>query len=503
MNDKKNIEDFFSQQFDGFEVRPSAGSFNQFMEKLEAAQEKKKRRSAFFLLAWGLAAAFLIVLGVSIYFDVKKPSPVSETTVGKPSTEQLTNLPNEATVPSTASPKHPALKSIKTRPTATPKSPAKNTIPGKSVVTNNGPQGKEPQETPPPIQNSLSGTVDPSPVAPPVFNPEVDPSPLVPAVLNPEEGPVGLANNVNPAGETAAPEVLQADYLNLLYGKPFSPLDLRLVSEDRLSKDLVRLQRLRHQPRFFIGVSYQAMLTAASYKENKNSNVDKTLYSEDFAGSYVRRREANKSTGTLFIPGIRFGLATEKVEIYASMGYYQLRERERVYFPEDSIVYTAGGSNGGSLTPLGSTGGGSNTATAAHASQFSELQDQGTYTNRFRYFYTSLGVSGVLHYPTFRVKPGIQVSYNRITRSEYVVVDAAGYRQVKGGTYYLNTSVFAFSLHCSFSKTIARGLELQLGPIYRMPVSSVFNSRYFATQNYKALGLEGALIYKFPAKLKN
>ncbi len=487
MKTPKEIEDFLNDQFNDFEVKPGSSSLNQFLNKLETAKEKKRRRAAFYIFLSGVAAVLLILLGA--YFSSLMPVRNQNKTLSATKTrlikkqlqfEETTKLGKNASatkktekaILNPISPKGETNLSMVQKPELS--DPLKNT-----TKTNTSPVLKNPGSASDPADmlNNAPGDTDPS------FD-RLKNSNSDPAV----NSTLILQHNV----------VLFPEHLALIQNTPPADRSLMSGSEIKAEEDLLQFRSLPLKARLFAGIGLQALISNSFYSENKGSTINKTGYTGDFNASYIQQRQQNKTQRPLLIPGLKIGVIVNRYEIYTGLGYYQLTDRETVRVPKDSLTMSGSGAT------LGALGSGNGTTTGTFTGRVAgqDVVNEQTYTNRFSYLYAGLGVNAVFQYYAFSLKPGINISYNRITRGNYVLVDTDGYKRLAGSVQHLNKHVFSASINCSFAKKINRNIEVQLSPVYRMSLSSIFDSHYFNSQTYRAFGLEGALIYKFPVKFK-
>lgn len=482
--EERHIEDFLAGKFKDFEAEPLPGSFNAVMEKVSAAKEKK-RRAAFLYTLSGIAALVVLYLALPLSDPYTKSSSSNISLKKTVDTEikkaQKTNhhLSGKSSARTERTPAKSADLATSFKPTANTSTPE-----NVSLLNN----GYEPALASTEKEETLPGASETP------FGQLLSDSKSETASKSKTQPGITEEFKTIASSEQTMTEVNAGVLKSLGLGMQFGKVENLATSrfDPKAEKDLLRLQALKFKARFFIGLSCQALLVEQTYALNSSNNTDPIKFSEDFKSAYVDQRRKESSRSIAAVPGLLFGVSLQHFEVRATLGAYQMKYYETIRYPEDSIT---GFSN--TITPLGNPGS-QLTRTVSPNTQFTQGE---AHQNVYNFVFGSIGVNAILRFYNFQLKPGMAIAYNRPLKSTYTFVDSGGFQGYKEATTHLNKDVYTVSLRCGVAKRLSRMLELQVSPVYLMSMSSIFDERYFVSQRFNGFGIEGALIYKFPARL--
>ena len=512
-----NINTFLSNRFKTFEVEPQAGSFNAVMEKLQAAQKKKRRRALAFWFV-GLIGLFTLLFNYTSLFT--SSLPISENTkprLSRPADSKLhtTNERNERThsqkissgihvqnqntinkQPAVANlvktSKIPGIESKKSNLTVYSKSAKKvphvgnpNKFVSSLDLVSNLPGSVT-------KKGNLTGLITKKPSEEETLNAEKDTTNFT-INQNPKEIPTIQTYSSNRFDEYVVVEnVLLLNPVKIINTQKEEELLNSANSIKITEKELLILKSAKFHTQFYAGLSYQPTFYSYNYEVNTGNNQLPKYYPANFSDEYVQNLKDTKKYNMTGVPGIKMGITfRKKFELGATVGFYKHSSEEKIKIPtfDTNTVIS------NSITPFQQPplGGSPNPITGSAKVNL----DNNTYKNEYKQIYISFDASAILKTRGFKFKPGISFVINQIQKGSFVFVDNAGYQYLSNDKKQFNKSVYGLSFKAGLNRTLARNLELQISPVYNLSLSSIFKHNYFITQKLYGFGIEGVLIYKF------
>ena len=486
MDENYNIDDFYESKFDGFESEPSLGSFENTLIKLQSAK-KKRRRKMIVLFSSGLSLLILFFC-VGYLFFIPQKTNTTTLSYKAPESNLILNRTNKKEIKTKAS-LNAHIRQNRKQMVYSFTTTEQNLTLNKQKKLNFIPQPK-------PIKGYSKKSEFTKPFLAKVSN-----------NLNGQSKITALKDSTSEVAQKNEPAIIKLTenndeeiyFMDRIKTLPSIEMERDVFSpfntlEESLNKQILPLKALNNKVTFFVGLSYMPLLYNYSYAKTAiTSNTFKTGYNSAFNSTYVATRNNQKTYNITAIPAIKFGICLRNTwDLALSIGYYKLRTKETVYFPPVDTSKSGGPIITGPYSiqppPLSND--------SANFSVNNQAAESATFRNEFRYVCAAIEVNRIINFRNFMFKPGVAITFNKVLKSSYVLVDNTGYTFQEKQKKYLNLYSYNISIKAGLAKQLFRKIELQLNPAFVFSPTSAFVKKYFLSQKMYGFGLEAGVIFK-------